>query len=116
MPARKCLECGQPVSGRMDKKFCGDHCRNSYNNRLNRDSRNLMRSINNKLRKNYRILAELNPQDKTRTTKLRLLERGFDFGYFTHIYTTRNGKTYYFLYDLGYLPLGNELYMLVKQL
>ncbi|WP_461532723.1 hypothetical protein [Sinomicrobium sp.] len=112
---RKCLECERPVSGRTDKKFCGDHCRNAYNNRLNRDSKNLMRRINNKLRKNYRILAELNPKDKTKTSKLKLLERGFDFDYFTHTYTTRNGKTYFFLYDLGYLPLENDIYVLVKQ-
>lgn len=113
--ARNCLECRQKISGRTDKKYCSDHCRNAYNNRLNKDSKNLIRNINNKLRKNYRILAELNPKGKTRTTKIRLLERGFDFEYFTHLYTTRSGTVYYFLYDLGYLPLENDSYMIVKR-
>ncbi|MGS2738444.1 hypothetical protein [Sinomicrobium sp. M5D2P17] len=113
--ARNCLECGEKVSGRTDKKFCSDHCRNTYNNRLNKDSKNLIRNINNKLRKNYRILSELNPGDKTKTTKMRLMEKGFDFEYFTNVYTTRNGTIYYFLYDLGYLPLENDFYMVVRK-
>ena len=37
--------------GRADKKFCSDGCRNSHNNTLNKDSSNLVRNINNRLRK-----------------------------------------------------------------
>ncbi|SFW11396.1 hypothetical protein SAMN02927921_00015 [Sinomicrobium oceani] len=110
---RNCLECGVQISGRTDKKFCCDHCRNTYNNRLNKDSKNLIRNINNKLRKNYRILSELDPGGKTKISKMKLMQKGFDFEYFTNIYTTRSGSTYYFIYDLGYLPLDNDYYMLV---
>ena len=112
---RKCLECGEKVIGRIDKKFCNDYCRNSYNNNLNKDSRNLRRNVNNRLRRNYRILAELNPKDKTKTTRTRLLEKGFDFEYITNIYTTRTGTVYYFVYDQGYLPLDGDFYALVKR-
>ena len=31
MEERKCLYCGEPLIGRVDKKFCCDSCRNSYN-------------------------------------------------------------------------------------
>ena len=31
---RECLECSTALMGRVDKKFCNDQCRNSYNNRL----------------------------------------------------------------------------------
>ncbi|QLE00764.1 hypothetical protein HX109_03990 [Galbibacter sp. BG1] len=112
---KTCLECNERLIGRADKKFCGDYCRNAYNNQLNKDSKNLIRNINNRLRKNYRILEELNPKDKTKTTKTRLLDKGFDFEYFTNTYTTKKGTTYYFLYDLGYLPLDNDYYMLVRR-
>ena len=112
---RKCLECGEKVIGRIDKKFCNDYCRNSYNNNLNKDSRNLLRNVNNRLRKNYRILQELNPKDKTKTTRSKLLEKGFDFEYFTNIYTTRTGTIYYFVYDQGYLPLDGDYYALVRR-
>jgi|SRR5690606_23156326 len=112
---KACLECGEKIIGRADKKFCSDYCRNSYNNKLNTDSKNLIRNINNRLRKNYRILEELNPEGKTKTTKTRLLDKGFDFEYITNTYTTQKGSVYYFVYDLGYLPLDNDFYMLVKR-
>ena len=112
---RKCIECGEKIRGRVDKKFCGDYCRNAYNNKFNKDSKNQMRNINNKLRKNYRILESLNPNDKTKTTQDKLSKLGFDFNLFTSIYTTKAGTVYYFVYDQGYLPLENEYYALVKR-
>ena len=41
--------------------------------------------------------------------------KGFDFNYFTSIYTTKSGTIYYFIYDQGYLPLENQYYALVKR-
>jgi len=34
---RKCLECGRPVAGRIDKKYCCDDCRTSAWNRQYRE-------------------------------------------------------------------------------
>ena len=113
---KKCLECGEIIKGRVDKKYCSDYCRNAYNNKLNKDSKNLVRNINNRLRKNYRVLDSFTLKDgKTRTTKTRLMDKGFDFDYITNLYTTKKGTTYYFVYDLGYLPLDNDYYMIVKR-
>lgn len=113
--AKECLECGEKIVGRIDKKFCSDGCRNAYNNNVNKDSKNLIRNTNNRLRKNYRILEELNPDQKTRTSRGKLIELGFDFSYFTSIYTTKAGAIYYFVYDQGYLPLEGDYYALVKR-
>ena len=112
---KNCPECGDKILGRADKKFCSDACRNSHNNSLNKDNKNLVRNINNRLRKNYRILETLNKEEKTKTTKDRLLRLGFSFDYFTGIYTTKSGSVYYYLYDQGYLPLDNDFYLLVKK-
>ncbi len=113
---KNCPECGNRIIGRADKKFCNDACRNSYNNKFNKDSKNLVRTINNRLRKNYRILEALNPGEKTKTTKSKLINAGFDFNYFTSIYTTKAGTIYYFVYDQGYLPIDSgEFYALVKR-
>ena len=112
---KNCLECGDKIVGREDKKFCCDGCRNAYNNKMNKDHTNLMRNINNKLRKNYRILTELNPEGKTKTTKNKLISRGFDFDLITSVYTTKTGNTYYFVYDQGYMTVENEGYVLVKK-
>ncbi len=112
---KNCIECGEKFSGREDKKFCSDGCRNAYNNKINKDSTNYMRNINNKLRKNYRILSELNVEGKTKTSRVKLIAKGFDFEFFTNILHTKTGNTYYFLYDQGYMGLENEYYILVKK-
>ena len=112
---RNCLECNDKILGREDKKFCSDGCRNNYNNRMNKDSTNIMRNINNKLRKNYRIFSEINVEGKAKATKAKLLSKGFSFEYFTNILTTKTGNTYYFVYDQGYMHLDNDFYMLVKK-
>lgn len=113
--AKTCLECGEKIVGREDKKFCSDSCRNSYNNKINKDSNNYMRNINNKLRKNYRILSGLNVDGKSKTTKAKLLSKGFDFEFMTNVLHTKSGNTYYFVYDQGYMYLDNDFYMLVKK-
>lgn len=111
---KSCLECGEKVKGRADKKFCSDYCRNSYNNKLDVEDKNLVRNINNRLKKNYKILSELNPDQKTKTHRDKLIENNFDFNLFTSIYTTKKGTIYYFVYNQGYLELENDYYMLVK--
>jgi predicted nucleic acid-binding Zn ribbon protein len=112
---RTCLECSEKLVGREDKKFCSDSCRNAYNNKINKDSNNYMRNVNNKLRKNYRILSELNIDGKSKATRDKMINKGFDFDFFTNILQTKTGNTYYFLYDQGYSSLDNDYYMLVKK-
>lgn len=113
---RNCPECNDEIIGRADKKFCSDQCRNTYNNRLNSDTSNTVRNINNILRKNRRILQDHNKQSgKTMVTKDTLLSKGFNFTYFTHMYTTKKGAIYRFCYEQGYLFLEDKnLYLLVE--
>jgi hypothetical protein len=109
-----CLECGRPLAGRIDKKFCSDMCRNAYNNRLNSDSYNLIRNMNNQLRKNRRILEELCPEEKAKCSKSVLAGKGFDFNLITSVRPTQKGSIYHFVYDYGYLELENDVYLIVK--
>lgn len=108
-----CLECGSKISGRADKKFCSDQCRVSYNNKLNRDETAYMNNVTNILRKNRRVLLELNTTGKTRVSRDKLNDKGFDFNYFTSQYKTKDGTIYNFCYEQGYLPLENNWYLLV---
>ncbi|MBK9256318.1 MAG: hypothetical protein IPM42_12595 [Saprospiraceae bacterium] len=113
MEKPKCPECGDEYTGRRDKKFCSDQCRTAFYNRQNSDQSKFMKNINNILRKNRRILMELNPDGKTKVTKTDLLDEGFKFAYFTNEYVTKNGNTYRFCYEQGYLRLEDNLYALV---
>ncbi|MEO5649708.1 MAG: hypothetical protein ABIR03_07265 [Ginsengibacter sp.] len=115
--SRLCLTCGKLLKGRTDKKFCDDYCRNNYNNQLKSNTTNLVRNINNALGKNRRILECLfnNEEEMAKTTKNKLLEKGFQFKYFTHTYTNKKGSVYFFCYNIGYLPLEYDWYLLVKR-
>jgi predicted nucleic acid-binding Zn ribbon protein len=112
---KTCLECSEKILGREDKKFCSDACRNAHNNKINKDTNNLMRNINNRLRKNYRILLAINPDGKIRTTKNRLISKGFSFEWFTSTVHTKNGNTYFFVYDQGYALLEQDFVIVVKK-
>lgn len=112
---KTCPECGEIIKGRIDKKFCSDLCRNAYNNKLNADSTNHVRNINNILKRNRRIIEELAPEGKASVHKSKMNEKGFDFTYFTNIYKNKNGETYFFCYEYGYLPIKGDFYLLVKR-
>jgi predicted nucleic acid-binding Zn ribbon protein len=110
---KTCLECGGKIIGRVDKKFCSDQCRVSYNNKLNGNSTNYIRNVNNALKKNRRILLTLNPTGKSRVGKDKLLKNGFNFHYHTSSYKTKDGAIYFFCYEQGYLEIENNFYLLV---
>ena len=112
---KTCMACGRSIKGRSDKKFCDDYCRSAYNNRLNSDTNPCIRNINNILRKNRRILEDLIPDETAKTTRDRLIEKGFNFQYLTSTYTNKKGMMYYFCYEYGYLPLENDWVFLVKR-
>lgn len=112
---KKCLNCGDAVKGRSDKKFCCNDCRTAYNNKLNRDANLFMNNINRILRKNRRILEGFNPKGKSKVTREKLLTAGFNFGYFTNEYVTKSGNVYRFIYDQGYIRLEDQYYALVKK-
>ena len=115
MEKRKCPECGFEIIGRIDKRFCSDQCRNSYNNRLKQYSNNYIRNVNNILRKNRRILEKLNPYGKSKVHRNKLFEKGFNFDYYTNTYKTKAGKVYYYCYEFGYLPIEDDYFALVMK-
>ena len=115
MDTKSCHYCQKPVKGRADKKFCDDYCRNSYNNQSKATSNNCIRNISNALKKNRSILdGILIDQETIKIPKEKLMSSGFQFRYYTHTYHNKKGNIYYFCYDYGYLPLENDLFLIVK--
>lgn len=110
---KTCLECGTKIIGRADKKFCSDQCRVAYNNKLNRDETAYVNNVMNLLRKNRRILLELNPTGKTRVSRDMLVKKGFDFNYITSRYKTKENAVYNYCFEHGYLSIENNWYLLV---
>lgn len=108
-----CKECGEEIYGRRDKQFCSDYCRASHYNVQHAELANYIRRVNYTIRKNRSILSSLNPEGKAKVDKGKLLDKGFNFDYYTNVYKTRSGKVYFFCYDQGYLELENGYLALV---
>jgi predicted nucleic acid-binding Zn ribbon protein len=111
---RTCPVCGDAIIGRVDKKFSSDQSRNTFNNERYSTSNARVLKINRQLKKNYTILKRLNTTGKTKVKRSKLLHEGFDFELITGIYETQKGNTYRLVYDVGYLPLEDESYLLIN--
>lgn len=114
-----CLECGAPIQGRSDKRFCDDSCRTSFNNRRRQaqaaDEPDFLKVIPKIILQNYQILKSLNTAPLTKVKHSQLDQKGFNFNYVTSIYTTKAGAIYHYCFDQGYLLLDNDLILLVQQ-
>ena len=47
--------------------------------------------------------------------KQKLIDKGFNFKYITNQSLTKNNHTYFFCYEFGFLPLENDLILIVKK-
>jgi hypothetical protein len=109
---KNCLECGEKNCRSWGQKFCSDVVVTPI---ITKSTKTVIITcnINNKLRKNYRILSELNTEENQKQPELNSLARVLIL--ITNILNTKTGNTYYFLYDQGYMLLDNDYYMLVKR-
>jgi predicted nucleic acid-binding Zn ribbon protein len=105
---RKCLDCGEIIRGRTDKKFCSDQCRNNFNNRLNRDTNNFVRNVHGLLRKNRRILSDLYSENKMKVHKDALFALGYNFSFFTHVIESSDGRKFQYCFEYGFSDAGND--------
>lgn len=112
---KHCLDCDTIINGRSDKKFCSDQCRTSYNNKIKIEVASSLKVINKILKQNRGILEKLCVNGKAKINKIKLVQHGFNFTYFTHLYETQKGQTYKFCYEFGYLALEQDWFLLVKR-
>jgi hypothetical protein len=74
-----------------------------------------MRNVQNILRRNRRILAELNPEGQRKVHQDLLIAKGFNFEFHTNTIQTNEGETYYFCYDQGLSLVEDHYYSLLKK-
>lgn len=110
---KRCLFCDKLLSGRSDKLFCDDRCRNNYYYKVKNGQKEYIRNINKILLKNHGILKSVNPSGRTSVSRYYLEEQGFDFQCFTGAYTTRKGRIYNLVYDQAYSFDGQDKVTLV---
>ncbi len=54
---KTCRTCGKPLTGRLDKKYCDDQCRSSYNNRSRQSHEKQITETYRQIRRNRTILT-----------------------------------------------------------
>jgi hypothetical protein len=67
----------------------------------------VIQKTNSTLRRNRSLLAHFCPSGKSTVRKDVLMQSGYQFEVFTHIFPFTKG-TYYFCYDYGFLPIKDK--------
>lgn len=110
---RNCPNCDGPVSGRIDKRFCSDLCRNDYHNKERISDARSVRYVNQILNRNRKILRDCSSSRSPKFPTAYLSSRGFDFNYFTHQVKDARGDVHVYCYDLGYQKLDDGYISLI---
>ena len=104
-----CLNCGLPVFGRADKKYCDDYCRNDFHNSQAVTNSKLTRSSHKKLRRNYEILIGVIDAGVCEIAKDELLVYGFNIKAMTELDLREDGTMLYGIYDIQYFEKANRM-------
>jgi len=104
-----CLNCGLPVFGRADKKYCDDYCRNDFHNSQAVTNSKLTRSSHKKLRRNYEILTGVIDDGVCEIAKDELLVYGFNTKAMTELDLREDGTMLYGIYDIQYFEKANRM-------
>jgi hypothetical protein len=111
-----CLTCQQLLNGRIDKKFCDDYCRSAFNNKKYVVERGIIRQVNHLLLRNRKILEAClsGSVQSIHVLRQELSSKGFQFDFFTHSFTTADGKKYCCCYDHAYSILSHDEFIIIK--
>jgi len=106
-----CENCGKPLVGRSDMRFCNDGCRNTYN-RVKKKAEQVavhenLPEIFRIIKRNYELinipgLPHENDQFIFYEDISGLLAQGFNPKFFTSIFIDENGKTWRSIFDVGF--------------
>ncbi|MCQ2159146.1 MAG: DUF2116 family Zn-ribbon domain-containing protein [Bacteroidales bacterium] len=97
-----CLNCGNSLYGRSDKKFCSDECRNEYHNHHQTKKRRLRRSVIEALDRNHNCLEQLLTLGLTSVSLNELEELGFEKEVFTGIGKSVKNHSVFKCFDIEY--------------
>ena len=115
---KNCLNCGEVLVGRKDKKFCDGYCKSAYHYQQKQNNEDAFyKEVNIYLKQNRRLLKAYNRAGKSTVRREVLLEKGFRPDFFTHYWKNKSGDVYLFVFEFGFLRVrqnGREKYVLIK--
>ncbi len=111
---RCCIFCGRELSGRSDKKFCDDNCRNNYGYQHNKYNNDVVNKINKSLLYNRNILKSITKCRRKIVKKQMLVDNDFDFDMMTGVRKTHKQQEYRLLYDYAYRCVNDEDVLVIR--
>ena len=113
---KPCLECGEPILGRSDKKFCSTACKNAFYNAKKKETLDIAVEIDGYLHRNRTILKQIMGASKKEIfDRLVLVRAGFQFDYMTNIYINKENKMSRMVYDYGWMDFSDQKVLIVKK-
>ena len=116
-PIRHCPICGEALQGRKDKVFCSKSCKNEYHRNRQRQHLEFSKAIDKILHRNWVVLAELHETIGRRRFYVPmsdLLQIGFKPKYYTTTEINKKGKTYYYVYNFGWMHFSEKKVMILR--
>jgi len=113
-----CKECEIIFLGRSDKKFCSTTCKNKFNYRLKKETKDVAKVIDGILHRNRIILKSLMENErniKLKIDRIILEKMNFNFNYFTGTYKNSSNKLYHYVYDFAWMEFSTQEILIIKQ-
>ena len=110
----RCPECGAPIKGRPDKKFCSIRCKNLYWNRSLRPFKEVRMKVVTTLSRNYTILGGLLEKGQTSIKLSDIEAMGFNMNAVTGCYARKAGSLDLGCYDIHYIQSGTKIFSIHK--
>lgn len=105
---KKCLNCGEKVTGRADKLFCSSNCKSAYHSEIRQQTEKKYFEVDKQLKTNRKVLKKYNRHGMSTVRREILHKAGFNPNYFTHYWKNKKGQVYWFTYDFGILKLEDN--------
>jgi hypothetical protein len=111
---RCCIFCGRELTGRSDKKFCDDNCRNNHSYKQNKYNNDVINKINKSLLYNRNILKSITKSRRKIVKKQILVNNKFNFDMMTGVRRTQKQQEYKLVYDYAYRYINDEDVLIIK--
>ena len=84
---KRCLQCGEPITGRADRRFCSSACKNAWHYANRKVKHRIFKSVDRILHRNRNVLKSYYQYSQgTRFVPIdRLINKGFNPDVFTGI-------------------------------
>ena len=111
---RVCRECGAPLTGRSDKKFCSSDCRTSWHNRNYSDMLRKAAAVNRVLMRNRKLISAVYEKGIRNISINDIRMAGFDRRYFTSVEKPPLRPSVYHCYEFSYVLRRGRILRLSK--